>query len=99
MQLFLRSSLILALIFVGRCHATCFQNRDELAQAVSDYLGDNSPDTEVAKAYGWPIGTWCVSDVTDFSDIFMNAVDFNEDLSQWDTSRAPTMPGMLLTAS
>lgn len=88
----------LVLSFIGGCQATCFQTRDELAGAVNDYLQDNSPDTEVSKTYGWPIGTWCVAEVTDFSEIFMNSTDFNEDISQWDTSRATTMRSMFSMA-
>jgi surface protein len=76
----------------------CFEGRHELADAVSDYVADNSPDTPVAQEYGWPIGKWCVSEVTDFSEIFENATDFNEDLSEWDTSSATTMAKMFIMA-
>jgi hypothetical protein len=90
----LRNSWIINLFFIGCCHATCFQNREELSLAVTEYLKDNSVDTVVAKMYGHPIGSWCVTDITDFSKIFLNATDFNEDISDWDTSNAKTMHGM-----
>jgi hypothetical protein len=79
--------------------ATCFQHRDELAEAVNEYLQDNSPNTTVALTYGWPIGNWRVSNVADFSQLFLNATDFNEDLSGWDASQALNMHGMFEMAT
>lgn len=88
-----RNCWVISLFLIGYSHADCFRDRDELAQAVDAYLLDNSPDTTVATKYGWPIGSWCVSNVTDFSRLFFNATEFNEDLSGWDTSRALSMHG------
>jgi hypothetical protein len=87
------------LILIGSCQATCFESRDELRQAVKEYLIDNSPDTSVANKHGWPIGKWCVSNVTDFTGIFENATNFNENLSDWDVSRATSMERMFKMAS
>lgn len=81
------------LFLIGYSHADCFRDREELANAVDAYLLNNAPGTEVAARYGWPIGSWCVSNVTDFSRLFLNATEFNEDLSGWDTSRASSMHG------
>jgi surface protein len=67
---------------------------------VDAYLLDNGPDTEVALAYGHPIGTWDVSLITDFSELFdavirnAMAADFDEDISTWNTGRATTMFAM-----
>lgn len=72
----------------------------ELRDAVDAYLLDNGPDTEVALAYGHPIGTWDVSLITDFSELFdavirnAMAADFDEDISTWNTGRATTMFAM-----
>jgi surface protein len=90
--------VLLFLSLMRSAGGKCFEGRNELADAVSEYLADNSPDTQVAQEYGWPIGKWCVSEVTDFSEIFENATDFNEDLSGWDTSRATTMAKMFMMA-
>jgi surface protein len=80
--------------------STCFTTADSLRVAVDVYLSiiEHPNITEsirvgLAPIYGWPIGKWCVSNVTDFSLIFsgernLNARRFNEDLSQWDVSNA-----------
>ena len=88
-----RNVWVINLLLIGYSHADCFRDREELASAVDAYLLDNSPDTIVAQKYGWPIGSWCVDNVTDFSKLFLNATEFNEDLSGWDTSRALNMHG------
>ena len=46
-----------------------------------------------------PISTWNTSQVTDFSKLFMNQKDFNDDISAWDTSSVTTMKRMFLGAS
>jgi surface protein len=91
-------ALLWILTLLGNASGKCFEGRNELADAVSEYLADSSPDTPVAQEYGWPIGKWCVSEVTDFSEIFANATDFNEDLSEWDTSSGVTMEKMFMMA-
>jgi surface protein len=53
---------------------------------------------EAGTIYDWPIGNWCVSQVTDMSDLFKDAVDFNENL--WsDVSNVITMKGMFSGAA
>ena len=44
--------------------------------------------------FGWPIGIWCVSQVTDMSGLFADKATFNEDLSGWDVSSVVNMKGM-----
>eukprot|EP00980_Cylindrotheca_fusiformis_P005660 scaffold1184_cov132-Cylindrotheca_fusiformis.AAC.81 len=90
---------IINLLVLGYCHAACFENREELADAVIEYLQDNSSTTTVAKTYGWPIGSWCVSNVTDFSKLFFNATSFNDDLSKWETSQVLSMNSMFEMAT
>ena len=46
-----------------------------------------------------PISTWNTSQVTDFSKLFMNQKDFNDDISAWDTSRVTTMEYLFRKAS
>ena len=94
-----KNAWIISLFLIGFSHATCFDDREELILAVHDYLRDSSPGTPVAQKYGWPIGQWCVSNVTDFSKIFFNQTEFNEDISEWDTSQAKNMHGMFEMAT
>ena len=44
-----------------------------------------------AQRYGWPMGKWNVSWVTDFSNLFNDHSDFNENISEWNTSGATIM--------
>lgn len=73
------------------------ESRAELRAAVDRYLVDNSPASSVFQEYGFPIGSWNVSLVTDFSSVFDGDVrnslarEFNDDISEWDTSVATTM--------
>jgi surface protein len=77
----------------------CFTNHIDLVAAVDEYLFDNGPNTFVAQTYGWPIGTWCVSQVKSFRAVFSAnrnpaASAFDEDLSNWDVSNATSTQNM-----
>lgn len=93
----------------------CIQNNTELLDAVDEYLleyygndeqispRENKNETEVAIKYGWPIGNWCVGNVTDFSDVFRwsknkLATKFNEPLAGWDLGSATTTSNMFAGA-
>jgi surface protein len=76
----------------------CFEKSSVLQQAVKEYILAPEENSEVARTYGWPIGTWCVSAVNDFSDMFSFTTSFNEDLSGWDMSSATSLNGMFSTA-
>jgi Mycoplasma protein of unknown function, DUF285 len=103
-----------------------FTSTEELHDAVDGYLlalqtnEGNEPNTAAALAqinvsltYGFPIGTWDVSRLTNFSRVFdpdrsallapfrllpENTSTFNEDLGDWDVSSAVTMRGMFACA-
>lgn len=75
-----------------------FSDTAELRRAVSLYLKSGGPDTIVARTYGWPIGTWQVGGITDFSFLFADASRFNEPLNRWDMSSAQTLRGMFRNA-
>ena len=103
----------------------CFENREELKQAVDQYMAvmgvmkhegqTNGADYDIDAAeytgdakhvednlrsiYGWPIGTWCTSYVTDFTALFENATTFNDDISGWDTQNVRTMERMFTMAT
>lgn len=58
------------------------------------YVIDPTSSSEVATTYGWPVGIWCVDDVTDFSGIFAYQEAFDDDLTGWNTGQAITMKSM-----
>jgi len=69
----------------------CFQDNAELGAAVRAYVANPSSISAVALQYGYPIGTWCVSSVTNFDSIFKGQTSFNDDLEGWDTSAVTSM--------
>ena len=79
------SVLIAAALLVPSIDAQnqCFDTRIELKNATVAYLANNSSTTLIATTYGWPIGSWCVGNVKDFSGIFEGAIGFNEPLNTW----------------
>ena len=82
----------------------CFTDRTELQRAISQFLkdgcsDDNNCDNTVVQNYGWPIGSWCVSNVTSMTDMFLDASSFNQDLSSWDVSQVTNMSWMFSAAS
>ena len=74
----------------------------ELFQAVDAYF-ENGTSSHAVQQYGYPIGSWDVSHVTNFSYTFaiernIKAGDFNEDIGQWNTSSAVSMSYMFAGA-
>jgi hypothetical protein len=76
---------------------TCFETTNELLRAVDKFMqGGSSRLKLLEQAYGLPMGTWCVSNIEDFSELFntgrnSRAISFNEDISAWDVSKVATM--------
>jgi surface protein len=83
--------------YCGTCRR-CFENTDELRQAVTLYLRNSTRHTEVANSYGWPMNKWCVSKISDFSSLFANQRKFNEDIGSWDMSSARNLSGLFQAA-
>ncbi|CAB9505486.1 lipoprotein [Seminavis robusta] len=83
--------------YCGACRR-CFQDTDELRHAVAEYVANNTEHTDVAHNYGWPINKWCVSRITDFSNLFAHQRKFKEPIGNWDVSAARNMSGMFLSA-
>jgi len=82
----------------------CFENRDELWAAVNQFINDgcsdiNNCNNEVVQKYGWPMGSWCVSNVTDMIDLFDWQDNFNDNISSWNVSSVTNMDGMFSGAS
>lgn len=78
-------------------------NEVELLRAVDAYL-ENGISSDVVQHYGYPISTWDVSLVKDFSYVLackrnIKACDFNEDIGPWNTSSAESMAYMLAGAA
>ena len=74
-----------------------FQDKAELQAALDEYIDQdclNNPGCAAGQIHGWPIGTWCVSQVTDMSGLFWSKYTFNEDLSRWDVSSVTDMSWM-----
>jgi hypothetical protein len=67
------------------------QTRADLDTALSQYFsGDNTwatPNTAQVTEKG-DINTWDVSQITDFSRLFLNKSGFNSDIGNWDVSNA-----------
>jgi surface protein len=75
---------------------SCFQSTRELQGAIDDYLLDDSSQSYVALRYGYPMSSWCVSEITDFGRIFSSdrnprCAEFNEDISSWDTCNVSSL--------
>jgi surface protein len=91
-----------------------FRTMDELYQAVDAYLilTSNSSTqslvetSDVALRYGYPMSSWNVSLIKNFSWVFDptraftrdSLWEFNEDLGDWDVSNAEAMVGMFTNA-
>mmetsp|Transcript_21699 Transcript_21699/g.32862 ORF Transcript_21699/g.32862 Transcript_21699/m.32862 type:complete len:181 (-) Transcript_21699:180-722(-) len=72
-----------------------FTTEEELYNKVREYYSDKFKFAdEIARTYGWPIGKWNVSQVTNFHDIFECLYDFNEDIGDWDMSNATNLAWM-----
>jgi len=70
----------------------CFNTPPSLLVAIDEYIADNSETSRVALHRGWPISTWCVGKIIDFSGILSRTrnrqtIGFNEDISMWDVSQ------------
>lgn len=79
---------------------TPFQSKDSLEDAIRIYCQNHSLDMErIARTYGYPIGKWDVSQITDFSCVFDDQYNFNENINGWDTSNATSMREMFCSAS
>jgi surface protein len=82
--------------------AGVFTTNDELRQAVNDYYKckyeeyDAELAEKLAREYGWVIGRWTVSAVTDFSRVFQNKFRFNDDIGDWNVGNGTTFAFMFV---
>lgn len=75
-----------------------FDTSQELLDAVNDYL-QHGQNSTAAQTYGYPIGSWDVSRIQDFTSLFdvlrnENAQDFDEDLSLWNVGQGVLFTNM-----
>jgi surface protein len=80
-----------------------FGTKDQLLRAIREYEYLPKPEQSNSSAalyrkYGYPMGTWDISSITDLSELFAFKSEFNEDLSAWDTSRVTNMQAMFYSA-
>jgi len=77
-----------------------FETREELIQRIREYCSVDKVKYShaIARIYGWPIGRWNVSRITNFHGAFVNCRHFNEDIGNWDMSNAITLYGMFYFA-
>ena len=81
----------------------CFADRNELKTVVDRYVKDGCDAVatlckDLSDTYGWPMGSWCVIDVTDMSSLFQGLDTFNEDISMWNVNRVSDMTSMFAEA-
>ena len=69
-------------------------NNDTLKEAVKEWLEDA---TKAESKYGH-ISSWDTSEVTDMSELFSGAYQFNEDIANWNTSLVTNMDAMFYEA-
>jgi surface protein len=80
----------------------CFLSEIDLRNAIYKYAEQdcsNNNDCEVGKKYGWPMNSWCVSNVRDMGGLFVGPNTFNEDISAWDVSSVTSMNHMFQNAA
>jgi surface protein len=78
----------------------CIQSIYELGSALRQHQRDKTLGTTIATdTNGFPIGNWCVSQVTSFDSLFQGLDGFDEDLGNWDTSSVTYMYDMLADLS
>ena len=83
-------------IKISQATHPCMESTEELWGALDAYYKDKSPNTNVSRHYGWPIGKWCVSQVGVFFKMFTpgrngdseTITHFHEDIGSWDMSNA-----------
>ena len=77
----------------GECIGYCFEDQDELQDAVNLWTGTTAQKLEAISTYG-QINTWCTGNVTEMNGLFANKTNFNDDISSWDVSNVTNMNSM-----
>ena len=70
-------------------------NNETIREAVKEWCND---EESALKKYGF-INDWDTSEVTDMSELFLNAHEFNSPIGNWDVSKVENMNGMFWSAN
>ena len=73
-----------------------FCEQAKLKQVIDEYVAKkcaNVPNWALGGVYGWPMNSWCVSNMTDVSYLFYNN-RINKNISSWDVSNVTDMSHM-----
>lgn len=84
----------------------CFTSWQELRNAIEDYLAagaagnNNQANSPVAQMYGYPMGNWCISLVSDMSWLFADLSNFDDaSIGDWDVGHVTDMSFMFYKVS
>ena len=84
----------------------CFLDKDTLQGAVDTYITNDCTQnplladcTTLSNSWGWPMGTWCTSLISDMERLFSGKSTFNEDIGSWDVSLVTNMNEMFSGAT
>ena len=109
--MYLRSLILLLTLCVGSIDAQLkqFTSTEELYVAVDDYMTNTTSNvTFSALTYGYPMGVWDVSLITNFTRVFdpdrtvpfdgsscgATLSPFNENITAWNVANAVSMVGL-----
>jgi Mycoplasma protein of unknown function, DUF285 len=83
-------ALLLVVCFRSVGAGECFPPNGgaALKAAVNDYIKNGGANSAAGKRYGGTIGSWCVSKVNSFAQVFMGQTTFNSPLTGWRTTNA-----------
>ena len=79
----------------------CFPHSYMLKSTIDRYVqagcsaGVDVCPAEIVGRYGWPIGSWCVDNVTHMANLFKGLDTFDEDISGWNVGQVTDMSYML----
>jgi hypothetical protein len=96
-------------VILSGCTNPLFPTNEEFKKAVKEYISQGCSTISgcaIGQTYGYPIGKWCTTGITDTRFLFAGTknfmsrdVLFDEDISEWDVSSVLTMEYMFYHVS